>query len=284
MPTTFKQKILPYADWAAEIIQKRAPNFRPKLAFILGSGLGAVAQQMTDHITIPFDELPNFSVSKVLGHAKNLHLGYLHKVPVVCFDGRTHLYEGENALEVVKTMIRAVKLLGCEILFTTCAVGSTNLDIKAGDLVAITDHINFTFANPLIGPNDERFGDRFCTMDNAYDKDLREKVKIIAKKNNIPITEGVYLAASGPSFETHAEIRAYKMLGADVVGMSNVPEVIVARHCGIKVASVCAVTNLAAGLNPEPLSHEVTLRGAKLGVEKLSKLILAFIAEVGNEH
>lgn len=270
-----------HPHWAAEIIDARTGGFRPRLAMVLGSGLGKVAEQIEDRVTIPYAELPHFAVSKVAGHNAKLHLGILKGVPVVCMEGRTHTYEGDNALEVIRTIFRTLKLIGCETVLTTCAVGSLNIDTGPGDLVLINDHINFMFSNPLIGPNDESFGERFVSMDNVYDAVLGEKIAAVAQKQGIKLREGVYLATSGPTFETHAEIRMYKMLGADVVGMSNVPEVIVSRHAGMKVASICAVTNYAAGLSNEVLSHEGTLKGAALAVEKLATLILEAVTELG---
>jgi len=270
-----------YSNWAAEIITKRIANFKPKMAIVLGSGLGKVADEILNSVVIPYDELPCFNVSHVEGHRGQLRFGMLNNVPVVCLEGRTHPYEGGNALEVVKNIIYTLKLIGCEILFTTNAVGSLNAEIGPGSLMLIKDHINFTFSNILIGRNDERFGDRFISMVNAYDNDLRNKVLNVAKQLGISISEGVYLATSGPSFETPAEIKAFKILGADTVGMSTVPEVIAARHCGIRVVSVSAITNLAAGLSRETLSpHDETLKGAALSIDKLATLILNSVPQL----
>lgn len=272
------------AKEAVAIIKKLAPNFVPKIGMILGSGLGAISSQIEDAVSISYSDLPNFSAHPVAGHAiaghaSKLHLGILKGVPVACLEGRTHLYEGGAAVDVIKTLIRTLKLLGCEILLTTNAVGSLLLDVPPGNLVLVKDQINFMFNNPLIGKNDDEFGPRFVSMDNAYDADLRKSMIQVAQKIGISLREGVYLASSGPTFETHAEIRAYKTLGADVVGMSTVPETIVARHCGLRVVAVSAVTNFAAGLSPEVLSHEGTLKGAALAIESLVKLFLAFVAE-----
>lgn len=277
---------------AVAAIRKRLPaNFVPKVGIMLGSGLGAVSAKIENAVVIEYEDLPNFSVvhheanaanktvSQVEGHGKKLHLGFLHGIPVACLEGRAHPYEGGNAVEVIKTLIRSLKLLGCEILLTTNAVGSLHVDKGAGNLMLIKDQINFMFANPLIGKNDENFGDRFVSMDNVYDAQLRAQMLLVAQKHQIPIHEGVYLATSGPTFETHAEIRMFKMLGADAVGMSTVPETIIARHCGMRVISVASITNLAAGLSDEVLSHEGTLKGAKLATENLEKLFLAFFAE-----
>jgi xanthosine phosphorylase len=266
------------AKEAVAIIKKLASGFVPKVGMILGSGLGAISSQIEDAVSISYADLPNFSVNPVAGHGSKLHLGILKGVPVACLEGRTHLYEGGIAVEVIKTLIRTLKLLGCEILLTTNAVGSLLLDVPPGHLVLVKDQMNFMFDNPLIGKNDDEFGPRFVSMDNAYDANLRKRMLQVAQKINIPLREAVYLASSGPTFETHAEIHAYKTLGADVVGMSTVPETILARHCGLRVVTVSAVTNFAAGLSSEILSHEGTLRGAALAIENLVKLFLAFLA------
>lgn len=262
------------------IIAKRAPGFKPKIGVMLGSGLGAISDQIQNAVVIDYKDLPGFYVTSLLGHSKRMHLGMLKGVPVVCLEGRTHYYEGEGSTESIRTIIRTLKTIGCEMLLSTNAVGSLRVEYGPGNLMVIEDHINFTFQNPLIGPNDDEFGDRFVSMDNAYDAELRQKLLVIAKKSNIPLQSGVYVATSGPTFETHAEIRMYKMLGAHAVGMSTVPETIVARHSGLKVASICAITNLGAGLSKEILSHEGTLRGAKLATDHLIKLFLAFIEEM----
>lgn len=265
---------------AADIIRSRMPaNFQPRLAMILGSGLGVLAEQMTDAVTIGFDELPGFPISTVHGHAGQMVIGTLSGVQVVCLKGRGHFYEGYG-MGVMTSAIRTLKLLGCEFVFVTNAAGSLRPEVDAGSLVALTDHINFLPGSAMIGPNDERFGPRFFSMANAYDADLRKLLKDTAASNNITLHDGVYIAYPGPNFETPAEIRAFGRLGADVVGMSVVPEVVPARHCGLKVVGVSVITNLAEGLSPFPLSHEQTLKYAAVGAESLIKLILAFLANV----
>jgi xanthosine phosphorylase len=265
---------------AAAIIRSRMPaNFAPRAALILGSGLGVLAEQMTDAVTIGFDELPGFPISTVHGHAGAMVLGTLAGVPVVCLKGRGHFYEGYG-LGVMTSAVRTLKLLGVDFLFVTNAAGSLRTEVDAGSLVALTDHINFLPGTPMIGPNDERFGPRFFSMANAYDAELRDLLKSTAADKGITLHEGVYIAYSGPNFETPAEIRAFKTLGADVVGMSVVPEVVPARHCGLKVVGVSVVTNLAEGLSPFPLSHEQTLKYAAVGAESLIKLILGFLENV----
>ncbi len=261
---------------AAEIIRAHAPCFQPRVALILGSGLGALAEQMTDAVSIGFDELPGFPISTVHGHAGQLVLGTLAGVNIACLKGRGHFYEGYG-IDVMTSAIRTLKLLGCELLFVTNAAGSLRAEVGAGSLVAISDHINFLPGTPMIGPNDERFGPRFFSMANAYDKDTREMVKTTAADIGVTLHEGVFIADAGPNFETVAEIRAFKALGADTVGMSVVPEVVSARHCGLKVTGVSVITNLAEGMSPFPLSHEQTLKYAAVGAESLARLILAFL-------
>jgi xanthosine phosphorylase len=265
---------------AADIIRARKPGFEPRVAMILGSGLGVLAEQMTDAVSISYNDLPGFPISTVHGHAGELVLGTLAGVPVVCMKGRGHFYEGYGPA-VMTSAVRTMKLLGCEMLFVTNAAGSLRPEVDAGSLVALTDHINLLPGSPMAGPNDERFGPRFFSMANAYDAEIRDLVKGTALANGITLHEGVYLACPGPNFETAAEIRAFKTLGADVVGMSVVPEVISARHCGLKVAGVSVITNLAEGLTPFPLSHEQTLKYAAIGAKDLVTLIRSFIERLG---
>jgi xanthosine phosphorylase len=264
---------------AADIIRARKPGFTPRVALILGSGLGVLAEQMADAVSIGFDELPGFPISTVHGHAGELVLGTLAGVPVACMKGRGHFYEGYG-MGVMTSAVRSMKLLGCEMLFVTNAAGSLRPEVDAGSLVALTDHINWLPGTPLIGPNDERFGPRFFSMANAYDSEIRAQVKDTAAANGIALHEGVFIAYPGPNFETAAEIRMMARLGADVVGMSVVPEVVSARHCGLKVVGVSVITNLAEGMSPFPLSHEQTLKYAAIGAKDLVKLILAFLGRL----
>lgn len=265
---------------AADIIRARVPaGFKPRVAMILGSGLGVLAEQMSDAVTIGFDALPGFPISTVHGHAGELVVGTLAGVSVVCMKGRGHFYEGYG-MGVMTSAIRTLKLLGCEMLFVTNAAGSLRQEVDAGSLVALSDHINLMPGTPMTGPNDERFGPRFFSMANAYDADLRKLLQASAAAKGITLHEGVYVAYPGPNFETPAEIRMMKTMGADVVGMSAVPEVVSARHCGLKVVAVSVITNLAEGMSPFPLSHEQTLKYAAIGAKDLVTLIPAFLAEV----
>jgi len=264
---------------AVDVIRARKPGFTPRIAMILGSGLGVLAEQMKDAISISFDQLPGFPISTVHGHAGELVMGTLGGVEVVCMKGRGHFYEGYGT-SVMTSAVRTMKLLGCEMLFVTNAAGSLRAEVDAGSLVALTDHINFLPGTPMIGPNDDRFGPRFFSMANAYDADIRALVKATAADKGITLHEGVFLSCPGPNFETAAEIRAFKTLGADAVGMSVVPEVIAARHCGLKVTGVSVITNLAEGMSPFPLSHDQTLKYAAIGAKDLVTLILAFLERV----
>ncbi|WP_342147050.1 purine-nucleoside phosphorylase [Rickettsiella endosymbiont of Aleochara curtula] len=263
----------------AQSILKRRTDFQPKIGIILGSGLADIADKLTDSISIPYAELPGFPVSSVIGHHGKMILGYLNKIPVVCCQGRVHPYEGMQGKDF-KTFIRTLKCLGCHTLLMTNAVGALNKNVELGQLILISDHINFQPMNPLAGPNDEEFGPRFFPMDDAYDSGIRHIIQQTAKKLSIPLNEGVYVSVLGPNFETPAEIRAFRQLGADVVGMSTVPEVIVARHCGLNVAVISVVTNLAAGLSDEPITHEGTVHFAAKASDNLGRLLESAVVQI----
>jgi xanthosine phosphorylase len=267
-------------DEAMSIIRKYAPNFTPKMGIILGSGLSTLAEQIVNPIAIPYQALPGVAAGNVAGHASLLILGYLNDIPVVCLKGRIHLYEGVP-YSAICTLIRIVKHLGAEALVITAASGSLRPEVGPGELMLIRDHINFHPGNPLVGPNDETIGPRFVSLENAYDEGLSDTLLSVANRLDIPMHEGVYLSTLGPSFETPAEIRAYRAWGADAVGMSVVPEVIVARHCGLYVVGVTAITNLAVGLSDEKVTHEGTLHYGELAARKLIKLVPEFIKQVG---
>lgn len=260
----------------ADVIAARAPGFRPRIALILGSGLGSLADAVADPVVIPYADLPGFHVSTVAGHAGRLVLGELAGVPVACLQGRAHVYEGVDS-GAIRTPIRALRAAGAQALLITSASGSLRREVGPGRLLLVTDHINLMGVNPLTGPNDDDVGPRFPSMRDAYDPELRAAIRAAAHELDIPLAEGVYLAAAGPSFETPAEIRAFRTLGADAVGMSMVPETIVARHCGLKVAAIATITNLAEGMAAEPLSHEQTLRSAERAAGDLRRLIDGFL-------
>lgn len=265
-----------------EVVHRYLPKgFVPRVGMILGSGLSAVAEQLTHAVSIPYQAIPGLHSGGVAGHASLLVMGYLNDVPVVCLRGRLHLYEGVS-YESIRILIRILKHLGCGIFLVTGAVGSLMPEAGPGDLMMISDHINFHPGNPLVGHNDESEGPRFVEMNDAYDPVLQEIMQATARKLNIPLYKGVYISTLGPSFETPAEIRAFKTWGADAVGMSVVPEVIIARHCGLHVACVVAITNAAAGLSKEKITHEATLHYGNVAALKLTKLIPAFIKEAVN--
>ncbi len=270
------------AHQAADIIRNRLPGFTPKAALILGSGLGTLADSLVDAITFSYTELPGFPVSSVEGHAGELVAGKLEGIPVLCMKGRGHYYEGRG-MSVMTSAIRTFKLLGCEFLLATNAAGSMRKEIGPGSLVALTDHINFMPESPLVGPNDETFGPRFFSLANAYDRDLRARLHQVAQSLKIDLAEGVFASYTGPNFETPAEIRMMQILGCDVVGMSIVPEVISARHCGLKTLVVSVITNHAEGLSDTVLSHEQTLRCAALAAENFMQLIRSFFADLAQK-
>jgi xanthosine phosphorylase len=249
---------------------------RPSVGIVLGSGLGAVADAVEDPVVRPYEDLPGFPRPSVEGHAGRAVLGRIAGVSVAVLQGRAHLYEGGDP-EAIRTPVRALKEAGAETLILTNAAGSLHHDVDPGSLMAITDHINLTGVNLLTGPNDDAIGPRFPSLRDAYDPELLEALRTAAFDAGVALAEGVYLAVSGPSFETPAEIRAFRTLGADAVGMSTVQETIVARHCGLRVAAVSAITNLAEGMTEEPLSHEQTLRDAARAAEDLTALLLEFI-------
>jgi xanthosine phosphorylase len=268
---------------AADVVRERAaaaggPAIAPRLGLVLGSGLGGLADAVKDAVAIPYAELPGFPVGSVAGHAGRLVLGTLAGTPVVVLQGRAHLYEGVPASDLA-VPVRTVRALGAEALVLTNAAGSLRAEVGPGRLMALTDHINLMGANPLAGPNDDELGPRFVGLGDAYDLELRGRLRDAAQAEDVELHEGVYLAVSGPSFETPAEIRAFKVLGADAVGMSTVPEVIVARHCGLRVAAVSAITNLAEGLGDEVLSHEHTLASAAVAARDLERVLTRFVSE-----
>lgn len=270
---------------ATATIQEIVPDFKPQLGIILGSGLGKVADSLEQSKIIPYVDIPGFPPCSVDGHEGMLHLGYINGVAVACLQGRAHFYEGyahfnEDAhSDILMSPIRTLKLLGCKDLVTTNASGSLREEFQPGSLVLIKDHINFQFMNPLFGPNNAHFGPRFVNMDQAYDPELRQLFQNAAQKNSLALPEGIYIGVLGPSFETPAEIRLFQQWGADVIGMSGVPEVITARHAGLNVAVIAVVTNLAAGMCKEKICHELTIQGAALAVDALTRLISEFTAE-----
>ncbi len=259
------------ASRAAKFVQSKT-KLRPKIALVLGSGLGAFADELTSATRIPYDKIPGFPRSTVEGHAGHLVIGKMADVRVAVMKGRVHLYEGYSPKEVAFPM-RVLGRLGTRAAILTNAAGAINLAYSQGALVVIRDHINLQGANPLIGPNDARFGVRFPDMTQAYAREYREIALAESQRLGLGVHEGVYAALAGPSFETPAEIRFLKAIGADLVGMSTVPEVIVARQMGIRVLGISLVTNIAAGILDQQLSHaEVMETGERVKSEVMALL------------
>lgn len=267
---------------AADYVKDQADGFVPRVGIILGSGLGGLADKIDIVKSIEYADIPDFSQSTVEGHAGRLILGRLGGMPIACMQGRIHLYEGVDPSHLALP-IRMLKLIGVETLMVTNAAGSFHKKAGPGSLMLISDHINMTGKNPLVGENDDAFGPRFFSMENAYDPTLRKHLKAVAKELKITLHEGVYLHYLGPNFETPAEIRMFKKLGADAIGMSTTPEVLVARHCGMKVAAISNITNLVAGMSEFELSHEQTLKYAAVASEDLQSLIIIFLETLKRE-
>ena len=233
-------------------------KLEPRVGIVLGSGLGGLADELEDRVEIPYSEIPDWPVSTAIGHSGVLVLGSLDGVPVAVMRGRAHLYEGIGA-ESVAFGVRVLGRLGVRSLVVTNAAGGINLDFSPGQLVLISDHVNLQGASPLVGPNDESLGPRFPDMSDAYDPELRARAREAATALGIDLGEGVYAAWLGPQFETPAEIRFMRAVGGDLAGMSTVQEVIAARHMGIRVLGISVVTNMAAGVLPERIDHEIVL-------------------------
>lgn len=256
---TLQDKITAAAEY---ILQKI--TMRPTIALVLGSGLGDYADTLENAVRIPYAEIPNFPQPTVEGHTGAFVFGVKEGKEVVVAQGRVHFYEGLPMQEITLP-VRVLAAIGVKTLMLTNAAGGVNLSYKPGTLMLISDHINYSGANPLIGPNLDKFGPRFPDVSDLYTASLREAIKARAAKANIPLEEGVYLMCSGPNYETPAEIRAFRILGADAVGMSTVPEALVAGHSGLQVVGVSCITNMAAGVLPVKLDHsEVVETAAKV--------------------
>ena len=256
---------------AADYIRARI-SLRPTIGLVLGSGLGGYADTLEEAVRIPYSEIPNFPVPTIPGHSGALVFGRKCGQEVVVLQGRIHYYEGLTQREITLP-IRVLAALGIKTVVLTNACGGVNLGFKPGDLMLISDHINFSGANPLIGPNMDEFGVRFPDMSDLYTASLRAKIKETAQKAGISLQEGVYAMYSGPNYETPAEIRMFRIMGADTVGMSTVPEAIVAGHCGMQVVGISCVTNMAAGVLPVKLSHGEVTETANRVKEVFQKLI-----------
>lgn len=260
---------------AAGVVARAAPGFVPRLGIVLGSGLGAVAEAIEPVAVVSYAELPGFPAAGVSGHAGRLVLGALGGLPVACLQGRVHAYEGHPA-PVLARPVRMLRAAGADTVLLTNAAGSLDPEAGPGSLKVIADHVNLLGINPLTGPNDDALGPRFPSLRDLYDPGLRAVLGECAGELGLTLPEGVYVAVAGPSFETPAEIRAFRALGADLVGMSTVPEAIAARHAGMRVAAISAITNLAEGLGDEDLSHAGTLAAAERAGGDLRRLVEAF--------
>ena len=257
---------------------KEKLSSEPEIGLILGSGLGVLADEIENPLRIPYNEIPDFPVSTVEGHEGELVIGTLKGKKVITMKGRFHFYEGYS-LEKVTFPVRVMKDLGVKSLIVTNAAGGVNESFSPGDLMIINDHINNTGTNPLIGPNDPKQGVRFPDMSTAYSKRYIELAKSVAEKINIPLQEGVYVGNTGPSYETPAEIRMLRTIGGDAVGMSTVPEVIVARHSDIEVLGISCISNMAAGILDQPLTHDEVMETT----EKVRANFLTFVKEIVKE-
>ena len=262
-------------------IEDKIP-FRPRLALVLGSGLGDYAERIEIEASIDYHEITDFPVSTVSGHKGRFVFGHIGSVPVVIMQGRVHFYEGYSIEEVVLPE-RLMHLMGAEILFLTNACGSANPAYQAGDFMLLTDHILYSVPNPLIGANAEELGVRFPDMSEVYDEALRKEIFACAKDLGISLREGVYMQFSGPSFETPAEVRMAHILGADAVGMSTACEAVAGRHCGMRICGISCISNLGAGLSEEPLSDEDVKVVANRVAPHFKKLVTEAILRIGKE-
>lgn len=265
---TYENKLLSSLKYV-----RKKTNFKPEIALILGSGLGDFANNIKVIKTIDYSEIKGFPVSTVKGHKGRFVFGYIDSVAVVCMQGRIHYYEGYDMEDVVLP-IRLMKLMGAKTLVLTNAAGGINTDFKAGDLMLITDHISSFVPSSLRGENLDLLGTRFPDMSNVYDKELQNIIISVAKEQGIDLKKGVYLQTSGPNFETPAEIKMFGSLGASAVGMSTACEAMAAVHSGMRVAGISLITNMAAGINSEPLSHQEVTQTANKASEKFTKLLL----------
>jgi purine-nucleoside phosphorylase len=276
MPDDFTQ-----AESAAAFLLSQTP-LHPRIGLVLGSGLGGFADELVEAVKVPYASIPSFPRSTAIGHAGQMVIGKTGGVPVAAMQGRVHLYEGYSPKEVAFPVC-VFGRMGVRAVILTCAAGGINLEYGQGALVAITDHINLQGQNPLVGPNDDRLGSRFPDMTQAYWKPYREMAVNAARKSSKTLYQGVYAALLGPSYETPAEIRYLRTIGADLVGMSTVPEVIAARHMGLKVLAISCVTNMAAGILDQPLNHQEVLETAERVRGDFVALLRAVISEIATD-
>lgn len=255
-------------------------DFVPKVALVLGSGLGDYAEQIQVEAVLPYEEIQGFPVSTVSGHQGRFVFGYVNSVPVVIMQGRVHYYEGYDITDVVLP-IRLMKMLGAEILFLTNAAGGVNMRFHAGDFMMITDQISSFVPSPLIGPNIDELGPRFCDMSNIYDLELQEILRASAKDAGILLQEGVYIQFTGPAYESPQEVKMARILGADAVGMSTTCEAVAANHMGMKICGISCITNMACGILKQPLSHQEVKEAADQAAPKFEQLITNAVTRMG---
>lgn len=260
---------------------KKRVSIAPRVGVVLGSGLGSFADTLDDLVKIPYQDLPHMPASAVAGHAGNMCFGHVRGVPVVCMQGRVHLYEGHSVDKVVQG-VRTMARMGVRCVLLTNAAGGLEPSWSAGDLMAVVDHLNLTGTSPLLGANDDALGPRFPDMTAAYDPELRAALAAVARDAGIVLREGVYAALLGPSYETPAEVRMVRMLGAQAVGMSTVHEVIALRHMGVRVGALSCITNQAAGISPHPLSHAEVEAAARARRADLVTLLSGWISRAGS--
>ena len=268
------------AEHAARTIRSRIKT-EPRLAIVLGSGLGAFADEFEDAVRIPYDQIPGFVTSTAVGHAGTLVAGKVSGVPLVAMQGRVHFYEGYS-LEEVTFPVRTFKVLGIDTLILTNAAGGINVEFSQGSLMVISDHLNLMGVNALRGPNDERFGPRFPDLTEVYSRDLQQLIVNEAKNMGTVVRRGVYAALTGPSYETPAEIHMLRSFGADAIGMSTVPEAIVARHMNMRVAGISCITNMAAGISEAPINHEEVIETGERVRAVFTELLRRVIAKSGD--
>ena len=256
-------------------------DLQPRLGMVLGSGLGGLADEIEDAVVIPFEEMPGWQAPSAPGHSGRLLLGTLRGLPVACLRGRLHMYEGLSERQVVEPALLLGRL-GATTLLLTNASGGVNPDFGAGTLMVMSDHINLTGRNPLMGPNDDTIGPRFPDMSEVWDRELRGRLHAAGRAEDVELREGIYLGLTGPTYETPAEVRMIRALGADAVGMSTVMEAMAANWAGMRVCGVSLVTNAGAGLSPTPLTHEEVLEAASEAGPRLARVIGRFASEL--EH
>lgn len=262
---------------------KEKVKFTPKVALVLGSGLGDYAEDIKITATLDYHDIEGFPVSTIPGHKGRFVFGYVEETPVVIMQGRVHFYEGYSIQDVVLP-IRLMKLMGAEVLFLTNAAGGVNFDFHAGDLMLMKDHISVFVPSPLIGANLDELGVRFPDMSDIYDRELRDMIKNLARDLEIPLQEGIYIQLTGPAYESPAEVQMCRILGGDAVGMSTACEALAANHMGMKICGISCISNLACGMTEQPLSHKEVQEAADKVAPRFKKLVTNVIAEIGRDR